>query len=135
MYKTKHPVVRINQINQFPHCDERILHAPHECEVCDEFPEWQALRVSWCIAFTGYTPEGDELPCPADKARGDGHKRWPGNTAIWPSDQCDVASSLPYTASGTRPFIRCGRNKEIKGWFCTREIGHDGPCAAVQDVA
>lgn len=73
-------------IQQFPHCDQRILHAPGECEYCDEHPDWQALRLAWSIAFTGWTPDETknkqkELPCPADYNRGDNHKLWPGNTA------------------------------------------------------
>lgn len=65
----------------FPHCDSRILHAPGECSVCDVYPKWQELRYYWGIAFTGYTPEGTELPCPADYARGDSHAQWHGNRA------------------------------------------------------
>ena len=66
-------------ISPFPHCDQRILHAPGECEVCDLHPIWQDLRIAWGVAFTGYTPEGTELPCPADYARGDNHTKWGGN--------------------------------------------------------
>ena len=68
-------------IPQFPHCDQRILHAPGECAHCDHHSEWQDLRIAWGIAFTGYEPEGTELPCPADHARGDNHKLWGGNIA------------------------------------------------------
>lgn len=68
-------------IPQFPHCDQRVLHAPGECKYCDKQPEWQALRFAWGIAFTGYTPDGKELPCPADHARGETHKLWHGNVA------------------------------------------------------
>lgn len=66
---------------QFPHCDPRVLHAPNECEFCDKHKLLQYLRQMWGIAFTGYTPEGTELPCPADNARGDKHKQWFGNVA------------------------------------------------------
>ena len=78
--KIKPNGVRVTN-TQFPHCDQRILHAPGECEHCDMHSEWQLLRTQWGIAFTGYEPEGKELPCPADHARGDGHKSWYGNTA------------------------------------------------------
>lgn len=43
-------------IPTFPHCDQRVLHAPGECEFCDACPEWQALRKAWGIAFTGKIP-------------------------------------------------------------------------------
>lgn len=43
-------------MTRFPHCDSRILHAPGECEYCDEVPEWQELRKAWGIAFTGRVP-------------------------------------------------------------------------------
>jgi hypothetical protein len=65
-----------------PHCDQRILHAPGECEYCDAYPDWQALRQFWGIAFTGH-PAGENgavVPCPADTARPpETHQKWPGN--------------------------------------------------------
>ena len=74
-------------ITQWPHCDQRILHAPGECEYCDRRPEWQALRTSWGIAFTGHKPGEDAwvtMPCPADFNRPAGspsdHRQWYGNT-------------------------------------------------------
>ena len=79
--RTKTKVDVYAHIQQFPHCDQRILHAPFECEYCDRHPAWQALRAAWGIAFTGWEPEGKELPCPADYARGESHKLWPGNRA------------------------------------------------------
>ena len=60
----------VHIISQFPHCDSRILHAPGECEYCDHNPVWQELRAAWGIAFTGYEPDGTELPDPATHARG-----------------------------------------------------------------
>lgn len=56
-------------IGQFPHCDQRVLHAPGECQFCDKHPQWQELREAWGIAFTGYDPDANELPCPATLAR------------------------------------------------------------------
>lgn len=67
---------------RYPHCDQRVLHAPSECQYCDAFPERQALRQAWGICFTGYEPEGAELPCPADFARPGGLcEKWSGNKA------------------------------------------------------
>ena len=67
-------------LGQFPHCDQRVLHSPGECEYCDRHPEWQALRIAWGIAFTGYEPEGTELPDPATAARGlKSINSWGGN--------------------------------------------------------
>jgi hypothetical protein len=83
MFKKVTPAV-IDQdfITRFPHCDQRILHARGECRWCDLHPEWQALRVAWGIAFTGYTPEGKELPDPATAARGTASlNSWDGNRA------------------------------------------------------
>lgn len=65
-------------IEQFPHCDSRILHAPGECKFCDMHPDWQELRKVWGINFTGGTERGLS-PCPADHARGSSHQRWHGN--------------------------------------------------------
>lgn len=87
MFKKVKPAPLAYQIQVFPHCDPRILHAPGECEVCDKHFEWQQLRNMWGIAFTGYEPEGIELPCPADHARGDQHTQWEGNQALKPDTQ------------------------------------------------
>jgi hypothetical protein len=70
----------------FPHCDQRILHAPEdECKYCNEYADWQELRRMWGIAFTGHTPLSDQLPCPADANRPPDspadHRQWPGNVA------------------------------------------------------
>jgi hypothetical protein len=82
MFKKTQTSINIHEtIQQFPHCDQRILHAPGECEYCDKHKDWQALRAAWGIAFTGWEPEGKELPCPADHARGKTHTLWPGNQA------------------------------------------------------
>jgi hypothetical protein len=81
MFKKVKPQASTLALPSMPHCDQRILHAPGECEYCDAFPTWQQLRIIWGIAFTGYSPEERELPCPADYARGDAHKLWSGNIA------------------------------------------------------
>jgi hypothetical protein len=83
MFKKVKPtkIASVFKTPQFPHCDPRVLHGPNECEYCDMHPEWQLLRQTWGIAFTGYEPEEKELPCPADFARGDTHKLWGGNIA------------------------------------------------------
>lgn len=57
-----------------PHCGQRILHAPSECEYCDHYPDWQQLRRLWGIAFSGHVPQGQEQPCPADAAVLSGHR-------------------------------------------------------------
>ena len=80
--KTKTALTNVRGVlDRFPHCDQRVLHAPGECEYCDHVPAWQALRIAWGIAFTGWEPEGKELPCPADYSRGETHKLWGGNIA------------------------------------------------------
>lgn len=60
-----------------PHCDQRVLHAPGECEVCDLCPELQAERDALDVCFSGKTDR--RWPCPADEARGAAHQRWHGN--------------------------------------------------------
>lgn len=76
----------------FPHCDPRVLHAPHECGVCDHYPHYQALRQMWGINFTGqdfvYSEELSDsswrmLPCPSDFNRGlNGAHVWGGNRPL-----------------------------------------------------
>lgn len=68
-----------------PHCDQRILHAPGECQYCDGYADWQELRQMWGIAFTGHAPQDGQFPCPADYHRPPNtpsdHRQWPGNVA------------------------------------------------------
>ena len=71
-------------INVYPHCDPRVLHAPGLCKYCDQFADWQELRLAWGICFSGQQPT-DEQPIadPADlavmfKRRGD-YNHWSGN--------------------------------------------------------
>jgi hypothetical protein len=64
----------------FPHCDARILHAPGECEYCDD-SGLQPAREAWGIAFTGHPEEG-KVPCPGETARGSENlNAWSGNRA------------------------------------------------------
>jgi hypothetical protein len=82
MHKKVTPAKANYRISQFPHCDQRVLHAPGECEFCDKHADWQALRQAWGIAFSGWEPDGNELPCPANKARPQATiDKWPGNRA------------------------------------------------------
>lgn len=80
-------------IPQFPHCDSRVLHAPNECQYCDRHPEWQELRKTWGISFTGHSYKNNKLakdeygdtlqPCPAEAARGmESINGWGGNVAM-----------------------------------------------------
>lgn len=63
-----------------PHCDQRVLHAPGECVHCDHYPDWQELRKTQGIAFTGHEPSEFQGPCPSDFNRGiAGAHVWGGN--------------------------------------------------------
>lgn len=62
-----------------PHCDPTILHAPGACGVCDLYPNWQTLRETWWINFTGQN-ETNKAPCPSLHGRpAEVRDRWPGN--------------------------------------------------------
>jgi hypothetical protein len=57
------------------------LHAPGECRYCDEYSDWQELRLLWRINFTGEHDE-NKAPCPSTAFRSeDGVNRWGGNVA------------------------------------------------------
>lgn len=71
----------------YPHCDGRVLHAPGECTICDEYARaLQKLRMVWNINFTGHHEEVSAdgtwmLPCPAEVARPLSIiNQWGGNT-------------------------------------------------------
>lgn len=96
-------------IKQFPHCDPCVLHAPGECKYCDKHPEWQELRQSWDINFTGKSGDHDPyskwLPCPSDYNRGlAGAHMWPGNQPR-PKNEVtmEVFGDGPKTTSPTPP--------------------------------
>ncbi len=55
-------------IQQFPHCDPRVLHEPKSCAFCDAHPDWQELRVHWGINFTGKN-DLSKHPCPSEEYR------------------------------------------------------------------
>lgn len=73
---------------RFPHCDHRIVHAPGECNICDEYsPMLQYIREMYNINYTGHhdivNSRGEQmLPDPAEVARPLSIiNRWGGNTA------------------------------------------------------
>jgi hypothetical protein len=64
----------------FPHCDSNVLHAPGECEYCDEYPVFQEMRLLGKVNFTGHN-DPTKLPCPATVFRPvETINKWPGNT-------------------------------------------------------
>lgn len=62
----------------FPHCDMRILHAPGQCDVCDQYPRWKALREIWNVNYTNQN-NPKKTKCPAEAIRGDLVNHWHGN--------------------------------------------------------
>lgn len=68
-----------------PHCDMSILHAPGVCQVCDMYPNWQRLRETWRINFTGEY-DTEKAPCPSVYFREIGDRdAWGGNVP-WNED-------------------------------------------------
>lgn len=65
----------------YPHCDQRVLHAPGQCVYCDRFSSLQEARLSQRVNFTGQSREGFSQ-CPAERERAlDAIERWGGNVA------------------------------------------------------
>lgn len=63
----------------YPHCDQRVLHAPGECRFCDLYPALQEARLSQRVNFTGQSREGFSQ-CPAERERAlEAINLWPGN--------------------------------------------------------
>lgn len=79
------PLTNDRPSRTFPHCDQRVLHAPGDCETCDEWaPDLQDLRFAWGINFTGRYEPGKYL-CPAEHQRSlSVLNRWGGNTPNGP---------------------------------------------------
>lgn len=73
------PGIEYDRRAAFPHCDLLVLHAPGECEYCDEYPDRQEERLRNNTNFTGqHDPE--KYPCPSELRRTlETINRWPGN--------------------------------------------------------
>lgn len=74
----------MTELSRFPHCDQRVLHAPGECEFCDMHSEWQELRKAWGISFTGHAPQGSLPTCGQPILRGKHY--YPGAVCLRPRD-------------------------------------------------
>lgn len=110
----------------FPHCDQRILHAPGECEYCNDHPDWQALREAWGIAFTGHPPRGD-LPQCAQPITGLGYPAVCQQPEGHPEGECKpypVSDILPCPADFARPP---GADNDHRRW------GGNKPTSATGD--
>lgn len=69
-----------------PHCDSSVLHAPGECEFCDEYPDFQHYRVVARINFSGHY-DRNKAPCPSTFFRPEATiDKWGGNVATNPDD-------------------------------------------------
>jgi hypothetical protein len=113
---------------RFPHCDEKVLHAPGTCEFCDSYPEEQQARIASGTNFTG---EGDlnKLPCPAEQRRPlETINRWGGNTP----EGHDFAGIVrnAFESSSQPTLIGCvGTTNDVRTEIVSAEdaksIGHD----------
>lgn len=105
----------MTKIARFPHCDQRVLHAPGECEFCDQCPEWQELRAAWGIAYTGHAPRGHLPHC------GKSLKIWPGAKCEQPINhegEClphPAWDILPCPADFARPEDSPGDHRKWPG--------------------
>jgi hypothetical protein len=66
----------------YPHCDARVLHAPGQCSIRDQYAtDLQEIRQIWGINFTGES-DPSKSQCPAEAARPlETINKWGGNTA------------------------------------------------------
>lgn len=133
-----------------PHCDQRVLHAPGDCDTCDDFPLLQKARQVWGIAFTGQpTSREAPQPCPSDAARGIGKAHaWHGNTPtatlvggqhlcnVHPRSECEAPCPVHSPSSHhMRDWDQHWRDDRcIMERVCPHGIGHPDPdCRAAQE--
>lgn len=125
----------ITMIAQFPHCDSRVLHAPRECEYCDEHPDWQELRRAWAINFTGHHLEATEyggkyLPCPSEANRPLSLiNQWDGNV---PFKGDKINTDSPVFPKGADVIHNVGTRHVIVG--IPVEITAEGAVIEVNDL-
>jgi hypothetical protein len=73
---------KMKNIQKVPHCDQKVIHAPKTCEICDKFPEWQELREVWGINFTGEN-DANKIQCPSETRRPlEIIEKWGGNRPV-----------------------------------------------------
>jgi hypothetical protein len=98
----------------YPHCDSNVLHAPGECEYCDQHPDLQIQRGFSGINFTGHYDDEKEL-CPAERVRPlETIEKWHGNIAMTAEQQ---AIDEAYWADFERQLsIESGRTKPAPAW-------------------
>lgn len=65
----------------FPHTDERVLHKPATCIVCDAYPEVQAFRRALNLPFTNDLHPNDPLLPWQDRTRASA-EAWGGNQEV-----------------------------------------------------
>lgn len=76
--------VRVLGLREYPHCDDKVLHARGDCRYCSlaQYERLHALRAEMSIAHSGAMVETDQDPCPSEAYRpADIIERWPGNRA------------------------------------------------------
>lgn len=90
----------------FPHCDSRVLHAPGECKHCDRYPDWQRLRETYLVNFTGKNEPG-KTQCPAERQRPLATiNRWGGNRPqAAAEDTCKHVEAVIVESSQHRDFV------------------------------
>jgi len=74
-------------LGAFPHCDDKVLHAPDECRYCAmaEYAALHELRRRFGIAYSGRPAQGGQSSCPSEAFRpAELIERWPGNRAAPP---------------------------------------------------
>lgn len=106
-------------IEQMPHCDSSVLHAPGECQFCDRHPDWQEYREAARINFSGHNDEG-KAPCPSEHFRPpEVRDRWPGNVAApegepvpsyWPPELLEAVNAGQRLHTATVDELHQGTN-------------------------
>lgn len=106
-----------------PHCDASVLHAPGSCHFCDDYPDWQKIRVTQRINFTG-EHDPDKAPCPSTWFRPEavrdlwyGNRPAPVGVATLPTVhrcQCQASSLFFSKFRRTEMCWACGHWKHPK---------------------
>lgn len=129
----------------FAHCDSRVLHGPTQnCKFCNDYPERQALREAWGIAFTGqpdvtetyynHATGKDEqrplIPCPSERDRSaDDIHRWHGNRPQAAHDDYSTHKPGSYDGSSSNqspPLATNNNNPQIIDYKWTGHYHLDG---------
>jgi hypothetical protein len=115
--ETPHPDGRVLKVRaRGIHCDDRVIHRPQACLICDEFGA--DLQTERFVLGVNYTGESDpaKAPCPATLQRPlDAIYAWHGNVPVTPEKIAQDLAWVEEVRAAVREFDRQNHQERVTG--------------------